>query len=695
MAVANDYVTGTITLTNGSTTFTGTGTAWRQAGFRDGDLIYVDNLVAVIAPNSVSDPLIDSNTSGKLTRPWTGTTGARAYRMSYKPDGARVTAETRNLIELLSNGVLSDISSLTPIPDTVVGFDSTGEITLYPSTQGKPLVILVEGQSNAYLERAYSWTPPKNLKIWNYSKVSGNIGTAFISPTGTVMSLALAIGKKLAEKHPDREIYIINISLSGNPISAWLPGAAVGNDVWQETINNVPVALASIGVTKIDKFRWWQGESDSTSDLSLAYPANFETLMARFRTQTWFREDTETLIFGTTSLAHSGVSDYGRMNGVLQRCVANDGQRRKFFNTSIIPVSYWNDTTNIHMTGAGYELAGSLAEETADGAFNGVQQPFVTDTDKGGVIALRNSYKNYLINADFDIWQYGTTQTTSGYGSDSRWSNMNSVSTKINSRQAFTFGQTVVPGNPKYFSRTDVVTGGTTASYCFKRQSIEKVETLAGEKATVCFWMRAPIAARNICFIMGQYFGTGGSTTTNFGARTLALTTEWKRFCFTVDIPSAAGKTLGTGSNFLFIDWWFDAGALNVPMASFVPAQSGTYDIAHVSLVRGDVTDDFDPFEYKKASEVQAECDRYFEVVTVTARYYASNASQVRNDTIRLVKKARVPNVTVTFTAPINNNVASLAIDSFAIDSARFELISTGVGDTYSLGGVYGFNAEL
>lgn len=114
MAVANDYVTGTITLTNGSTDFTGTGTAWRLAGFRDGDRIYVDNLVAVIAPNSPTDPLIDSNTAGKLTTPWTGTTGTRAYRMSYKPDGARVTAETRNLIELLGDGNLEAIAALSP-----------------------------------------------------------------------------------------------------------------------------------------------------------------------------------------------------------------------------------------------------------------------------------------------------------------------------------------------------------------------------------------------------------------------------------------------------------------------------------------------------------------------------------------------------------------------------------------------------
>lgn len=126
MAVANDYVTGTITLTNGSTTFTGTGTAWRVAGFRDGDLIFVDNLVAVIAPNSLTDPLIDSNIAGKLTRAWTGTTGTRSYRMSYKPDGARVTAETRNLIELLGNGNLEAIAALTPTTNAIIRGNAGG-----------------------------------------------------------------------------------------------------------------------------------------------------------------------------------------------------------------------------------------------------------------------------------------------------------------------------------------------------------------------------------------------------------------------------------------------------------------------------------------------------------------------------------------------------------------------------------------
>ena len=112
MAVLSDYLSGTITVTNGSTAFTGTGTAWRVVGFREGDTVQLQGFTAVIAGTSAADPLIESNTAGHFTEPWAGTSGTYAYRMRYLPDGARVTAQTRALIELLGNGVLYSIAEL-------------------------------------------------------------------------------------------------------------------------------------------------------------------------------------------------------------------------------------------------------------------------------------------------------------------------------------------------------------------------------------------------------------------------------------------------------------------------------------------------------------------------------------------------------------------------------------------------------
>lgn len=110
MPALSDYTAGTITLTNGSTVFTGAGTGWLAADFREGDTIFQ------VAGQTQWDGVIESitsNTGGVLTQPWGGATGTYAYRMRYMADGARVTAQARNLIELLGNGNLQALAALT------------------------------------------------------------------------------------------------------------------------------------------------------------------------------------------------------------------------------------------------------------------------------------------------------------------------------------------------------------------------------------------------------------------------------------------------------------------------------------------------------------------------------------------------------------------------------------------------------
>lgn len=96
---ASDYVAGTVSLTNGSAEFTGTDTAWFFAGFREGDML-IDVAGATQFWAVISE--ITDNTAGTLTRPWEGPTLVDvAYRMRFQPDGARVSAYTRQLLEKL------------------------------------------------------------------------------------------------------------------------------------------------------------------------------------------------------------------------------------------------------------------------------------------------------------------------------------------------------------------------------------------------------------------------------------------------------------------------------------------------------------------------------------------------------------------------------------------------------------------
>jgi len=106
MAVLSDYTSGTISLANGSTTVTGTGTLFEVARFREGDTLQIQNLTAVIAS-------VDSDTQLTLTEPWTGTSIVDGpYRARQLADGTRVGTQAATLIELLGDGTLAGIAAL-------------------------------------------------------------------------------------------------------------------------------------------------------------------------------------------------------------------------------------------------------------------------------------------------------------------------------------------------------------------------------------------------------------------------------------------------------------------------------------------------------------------------------------------------------------------------------------------------------
>ncbi|MBV2144254.1 hypothetical protein KUG47_12190 [Falsochrobactrum sp. TDYN1] len=129
MAVLPDYVSGTITLANGSTTVTGTGTMFEAAAFRPGDTLQIQNLTAIIAS-------VDSNTQLTLTAPWTGTSLTNApYRARYLPDGARVTAQTTTLIELLGNGNLQALADLPGAANQLPIFTGAGTMGLVDKSE--------------------------------------------------------------------------------------------------------------------------------------------------------------------------------------------------------------------------------------------------------------------------------------------------------------------------------------------------------------------------------------------------------------------------------------------------------------------------------------------------------------------------------------------------------------------------------
>ena len=216
--------------------------------------------------------------------------------------------------------------------------------------------------------------------------------------------------------------------------------------------------------------------------------------------------------------------------------------------------------------------------------------------------------KNWIINGQFDVWQRGTSQTNDNYGSDDRWFNWHVTSTKTHSRQSFDIGQTDVPNNPTYFSRTVVVSGNTAGSAVVKYQRIEDVTKLASKTVSVSFWAKSD-ANRSISIEVQQYFGVGGSTAVNaIGVQKFSLTTSWQRFTKTLSIPSINGKTVASG-NWTALFFWFDAGSDWNARTDSLGNQSGTFDIANVCLVEGSVPVECPNEPY---AEVERKCKRYF-----------------------------------------------------------------------------------
>jgi hypothetical protein len=273
-------------------------------------------------------------------------------------------------------------------------------------------------------------------------------------------------------------------------------------------------------------------------------------------------------------------------------------------------------------------------------------------------VDILSGFRNKIINGDFDIWQRATSQTSSSYGSADRWRNIHSGSTKTASQQSFTPGQTDVPGNPKYYMRHVVTTGSGSSDYVIQLTKIEGVKTLSGKTATLTFYAKAD-SSKNIAVEITQNFGSGGSPSSSnlaMHVETVALTASWSKISFTIDIDSISGKTLGTdGNDYLEVVFWFDAGSDSNSRTNSLGNQSGTFDIAHVSLVEGDATNEDDPFSPRHVQQESLLCKRYYNKLAFL-RATLGDGTGTANMDVSVPQLRASP--TITFTTVIGTGVS-------------------------------------
>jgi hypothetical protein len=315
----------------------------------------------------------------------------------------------------------------------------------------------------------------------------------------------------------------------------------------------------------------------------------------------------------------------------------------------------------------------------------------------GFVVGEKGGRRNYLINGNFDKWDYATSQTSAGYGSDNRWANNNNGSTKTHSQQVCGNTERAL-FNAMYYSRTVVTSSSGSSNYVAKGQPIENINLLAGKTVTLSFWAKAD-ANRNIAIEFGQFFGTGGSPSnpvSGIGSQLVALTTTWQKKSITVTIPSIVGKTLGTDgvqTTCTSITFWFDAGSDAANKTANLGQQSGTFDIAQVKIEDGSVaTNGWHPYDGEFGGEEQA-CYRYYEVGWYDIQGYTTGGSTFGVMYNYKSRKRVTPTVTEAV-GSTNNNVSSIDVTYPTLDAARVRLQASNTGMLWRNGTLFS-SAEL
>ena len=277
---------------------------------------------------------------------------------------------------------------------------------------------------------------------------------------------------------------------------------------------------------------------------------------------------------------------------------------------------------------------------------------------------------NYIINGAFDIWQRGTSFTSVGGVSEfnaDRWLiNPTTGATSVITREDFTPGdiEAIGFGDAKYFLRVDNDGSGGGNDSRFQ-QRIEDVRTLAGQTATLSFYIKTN-NSEDLGLEVRQNFGSGGSSDSGVASETVTTTTSWQRVSYTFTVPSMSGKTIGTGS-YLYL-------RLRV-----IGAVATVFDIWGVQLEAGSIATPFKRNANSIAGELAA-CQRYYQIYGTQANEFLTTgfcySTSQSLSTFNFVQEMRVA-PTISFSAASDFGLYAVGASSKTVNAIAAGFAST------------------
>ena len=232
------------------------------------------------------------------------------------------------------------------------------------------------------------------------------------------------------------------------------------------------------------------------------------------------------------------------------------------------------------------------------------------------------SFKNKIINGNFDVWQRGTSfdladmkvyglasTVGSNYVAD-RWDFfMSGTTSSTNPTGTLTKIITDLNGVPINETQINITNVGEVIQIYYL-QRIESVHTLAGKPVTVSFYADGD-NNQEIDLHVNQFFGVGGTPSPSVVQRTgkIILTPITQKYTYTFFLPSTAGKTIGTaGNNSLNLAFVLK----DTSLSDSPNFKTGTINIYQVQLEEGEVATEF---EQRPIAIEELLCKRYYETI--------------------------------------------------------------------------------